>query len=101
MLACSSFSRQVALDPGLLLLYLARCEPRRRPWEGEAPSEPASALGSHGGSPSRNGSAAPARSIVAPGPPPDRLYALQLLAPGPPPQTPPLQGGERVRPGAG
>ena len=26
----------------------------RCPWEGEAPSEPASALGSHGGSPSRN-----------------------------------------------
>ncbi len=31
--------------------YFERCEPRRRPGEGEAPSEPVLALGSHGSSP--------------------------------------------------
>jgi hypothetical protein len=38
------------------ILYFTWCDPRGRPGEGEAPSEPASALGSLGGSPSQNGS---------------------------------------------
>ena len=46
-------------------LYFLRFELRGRSWEGEAPSEPAQALGSHGGSPSRNVSGPPARGIFA------------------------------------
>ena len=38
-------------------MYCARREPRRRCGAGEAPSEPATALGSHGGSPSLDVSA--------------------------------------------
>jgi hypothetical protein len=55
------FAKQTARYLGTL--SVERCEPRDRKGEGEAPSEPAcdraSALGSHGGSPSRNASAAP------------------------------------------
>ncbi len=45
-------------------LYFPRSEPRNRQREGEAPSEPASALGSHGDSPSLDVSNQPGRGIT-------------------------------------
>jgi hypothetical protein len=53
----------LAVERGAESLDFSECEPRGRPGEGAARTEPASALGSHGGSPSRNGSVAPARRI--------------------------------------
>ena len=52
-------------QPSLCDLSHTLIRARGRRGEGEAPSEPASALGSHGGSPSRNVSEEPARSIGA------------------------------------
>ena len=46
-------------------LDFSRCPPRGRPGEGGAPFEPASALGLHGGSPSRHVSAAAVRRICS------------------------------------
>jgi enediyne biosynthesis protein E4 len=47
------------------ILCFGHCEPRGRRQEGEPPSEPVSALGSHGGSPFRDFSAASSRSHAA------------------------------------
>ncbi len=50
--------------------YIARREPLDRQREGEALSEPATALGSHGGSPSQDVSNRPSQGIVRPAPAP-------------------------------
>ncbi len=55
---------------------VAWCEPQGRQWEGEAPSEPELALGSHTGSPSRNDSELPARGIE----PPSALHEIETEA---------------------
>jgi eukaryotic-like serine/threonine-protein kinase len=67
-------ARESAAHPAAGELYHSRREHRRRPGEGEPPSEPTLALGSHGGSPSRSVSEAPTRSIN-PARPPARFAA--------------------------
>jgi Protein kinase domain len=58
-------ARASAAQPVVGELYLSRREHRRRSGEGEAPTEPALALGSHGGSPSQDVSGAP-RTRISP-----------------------------------